>query len=134
LTSPPRQKLTQILFLHEHGADDDQPLHQELHVGIDVLELKDIGEQAEDEDADERSGEAAAPAHEARAADYYRGDRIEFEAGARVRFALPVLGHKQHAGEPGQQARDHIGGQLDLGDLDAGELGCFRIAADGRRW
>src|ERR1700689_5809251 len=91
LTSPPRQKLTQILFLHEHRADDDQPLHQELHVGIDVLELQDIREQAEDEDADERSGEAAAPAHEARAADYYRGDRIEFEAGARVRFALPGM-------------------------------------------
>ena len=103
LASPPRQKLTQILFLHEHRADNDQPLHQELHIGIDVLELKDVGEQAEDEDADEGSGESAAPAHQARPADHHRGDRIEFEAGAGVRFALPVLGDEQDAGEPGQR-------------------------------
>ena len=87
--------------MHEHRADDDQPLHQELDVGIDVLELKDVGEQAEDEDADECPRESAAPAHEACAADHHGRDRVEFEAGAGVWLSLPVLGHEQHAGEPG---------------------------------
>ena len=80
--------------------DDDQPLHQELDVGVDVLKLKDVGEQAEDQDADERAGEAAAPAHQACAADHHGGDRVELEPGAGVRLALPVLRHEQHAGEP----------------------------------
>ena len=98
-------KLAEILLLHEHRADDDQPLHHELDVGVDVLKLKDVGEQAEDQDADEGAGEAAAPAHQAGAADHHGGDGVELEAGAGVRLALPVLRDEQDAGDSGQQAR-----------------------------
>ena len=51
---PPRQQLTKILFLHKHRADDDQAFHDELDVGVDVLKLKDVGKQAEDQNADKR--------------------------------------------------------------------------------
>ena len=131
LAPPPRQKLTEILFLHEHRADDDQPLHQELNVGVDVLKLKDVGEEAEDENADERASKAAAPAHQTRSADDDGGDRVELEAGAGVRLALPILGDEQNAGDSGQEGGDEIRGQLDLRDLDAGEFRRFDVAADG---
>ena len=112
--SPPRHQLTEILFLHQHGADDDQPFHQELDVRIDVLQLKDVGEQAEDQDPDERAGEPAAPAHQARPADDDGGDRVELEAGAGVRLALAVLCDEQDARQSREQAGNDIGGELDL--------------------
>ena len=127
---PSRQELTEILFLHEHRADDDQPLHDELNVGVDVLELENVRKQAEDENADERAGEPAAPTHQARAADDDGGDRVELETGAGIGFALPVLGDEEDAGDPGQQPGNQVGRELDLGDLDARELGGLDVAAD----
>src|ERR1700746_21342 len=62
---PSRDELAEILLLYQHGADDDQALHQELDVGVDVLTLKDVRQEPEDQDADEGAGKAAAAAHQA---------------------------------------------------------------------
>src|SRR5271166_2530099 len=128
---PACEKLAEILFLHEDRADDDEPFHQELHVGIDVLELQDVGEQAEDEHADECACEAAAPTHQTRAADDDRRDRVELEAGAGVRLALPVLRDEEDGRHAGEQARNDIRRELDLRHLDARKLSRLGVAADG---
>src|SRR5258706_5572377 len=80
--SPPRDELAEILFLHQYGADDNQPLHHQLDIGIDILKLKNVRQQAENQDADEGAGEAASATHQAGAADHHCGDRVEFEPGA----------------------------------------------------
>ena len=47
--------------MHEHRADDDEPLHDELNVRVDVLKLQNVRQQAEDQDADESAGQSATP-------------------------------------------------------------------------
>src|SRR5689334_23102990 len=89
--TPSREKLAEILFLHEHGADDDQPLHQQLDIGVDILKLKNVGEQAEDQDANEGAGETASAAHQACATNHDCCNCVEFESGAGVGLALSVL-------------------------------------------
>ena len=78
----------------------------------------------------EGAGEAAAPAHQAGAADDHGGDGVELEPGAGIRLALPVLGHVEHGGDAGEQAGEGIGGDLDPADVDARQPRRLLIAAD----
>src|SRR5205814_10534435 len=70
---PSRHELTEILFLHEHRADDNQSLPHQLDIGVDVLKLKNVRQQSEDQHADESAGEKAAPAYQPGAAAHHRG-------------------------------------------------------------
>src|SRR5207244_2401367 len=85
-----------VAFLQEDRRQDDQPLEHELRVAVDVVELQNVAEKTEDEDADERADHAALAAHQVRAADDDGGNRIELEAEAGVRLALPILGDVEH--------------------------------------
>ena len=124
-------ELAQVALLDQHGADDDQPLQHQLKVGVDVVELQQVRQQPEDQHADEGSGHAPTPAHQAGAADHHRRDRVELEPGAGVGLALAVLRHEEHRRDAGEQARDRVGGDLGAGDVDAREPRRLLVAADG---
>ncbi len=124
------EKVGGVALLDEHGADDDQALQHELKVRIDVVELQDVGQQAEDQHAAEGAGQAAAAAHQAGAADDDGGDGVEFQPGAGVRLALAVLRHIEHRRDAGEQAGDRVGDDLHAAGVDAGQPRRLLVAAD----
>ena len=74
---------------------------------------------------------AAAPAHQAGAADDDRGDRVELQPGAGVRLSLPVLRDVEDGRDAGEQAGNGVGDDLHLAGLDAGQPRGLLVAADG---
>src|ERR1700674_738138 len=88
-----------LAFLEQHCPENDRALEYELHVAVDVVELKDVAEEAEDEHPNERAGHEAFTTHKTRPPNHHGGDRVQFDARSRIGLALLILGGVKNAGE-----------------------------------
>src|SRR5258707_1937318 len=73
--------------IEQHGDDDDGADHDLLEERRYTEQVQAVPEHTHDERADERTGERALAAHEARSANYRCGDRVELvhHSGDRLR-------------------------------------------------
>src|SRR5690606_16367257 len=117
--------------LNTGGDDDDHALDQQLNVGVDVVQRKDVVEDAEQNRAGDGPGNGPDPAHQTGAPDDDGGDGVQLVANSVVRTALIELAGVDDAGQSGEQAGDREHCDLDPARVDARETGRALVAAEG---
>src|SRR6185437_14350184 len=114
-----------------HGGDDDQADHHLLDVGGDVNDDEAVGQDADQQGADQGASDAALPARQAGPADDDRGDDAQFVIDAGHGFGRTQTRRQQKARQAGQAADDDIDTDDHRLDIDAGQARRLDIAADG---
>src|SRR5215218_7978335 len=85
--------------LQRGGGNDHQALDQELDIGVDVVQGKDVVQNAEQQRTRYRPGDRTTAARQAGAADHHRGDRVQLVADTVVRATLVELDGVHDAGQ-----------------------------------
>lgn len=93
--------------------------------------IHDVGNDAEDQRAEQRVEHAAAPAHEAGPADDHGRDDVKFRADTDLRRAYARASRGDYAGDRRERAADDVDGQHITLDRHAGEPNRLLVGADG---
>src|SRR5215203_4345325 len=115
----------------DDGKDQDDPDGDGLEVRLHADEVHAIGEDSDKERAEDRPHDPPFTAPKRDAANHCGRDRFERELTSEIWFSGGGTGGKEQPRNSRQQAAHDINrGSVDP-DRDAGEIGGFRIAADG---
>src|SRR4051794_33436107 len=109
-----------LCLLGDDGEDDHGALDHRLPEGGDADQHQAVAEESDDEGAHDGADDGAAATAERGAAEDRRGDRVQLVRGRGVRVRGPELRGEQQAGQRGTATGDHVHGDLDPADPDAG--------------
>ena len=113
------------------AATMSTPLDDGLPVGGHQQQVEPVVEGLDQQQAQRGAPDAAAPTHQARAADDHRGDRVELEALAQVGRPGDHPGGEHHPRRAGQHPRDGVDAEQHPAGVDPRDLGGGAVAADG---
>src|SRR4051794_14691870 len=118
-------------LLDEDGADDDRAVDDALRLRRQVVDGEQVGDLAEDEDAEQGAHDRAAAAGESGAADDGRRDGVQFVQVAVGVGARRGLGDHDQRGDAAAQPGQGVEQEGVPLDVDSGEAGGLRVAAHG---
>ena len=114
-----------------HRGDQQQAEGNLLDEGVEAQQVHAVVEYADQDDGEECAHDGALTTGGGCAAQVDGGDGLQFEAVAVDRVTGGRAGCQQHTGQPGDAARKHVHQNAYPRQVDTGQAGGGRIAAEG---
>src|SRR5690242_1589476 len=104
------------------GGDDQHALDDVLPIRGHDQDVETVVQRHDHEQAEHRSPDAAATAHQARPADHDRGDGVQFVALPEVRWTGDDARCQHDTRQAGQQAGERVHAEQHVLGVDTGDL------------